>query len=355
MTQFLAYDLQPPQLRPRERPVRRSVGTALAIVVAGLLNLTLVAGAGWGFANSQRVADQLTVWDFEPTSAISRYVERSTFTEYGEFLFRASRPNVLGGEEFEGACGGRHEGVGILGCYHPATRLITLYDVTDPRLDGMEEVTASHEMLHAAWHRLSDSERERVGVLLEAEAESLAGDGAFAARMKFYARTEPGERRNELHSIIATEIADVSPALEEYFSLYFTDRQSIVHLHVVSHAVFVDLEARTEAVIEQLEAVEAQIEADYAAYIAASDVLSADIARFNRRRSNGEFSSQEQFNRERAELIARQDALDSDFTAVQALESRYEALLVELESLNAEAEELNRSINIEPRNEERVG
>lgn len=342
----------PPQFR--ERRVRRPVGSAIAIVLASALNVALVAGAAWGFANPQRVDDQFTVWTFEPSTAISGYIDRANLTEHGQFLFLASEPVVLEPAAFEGSCGSRQEGVGILGCYHPSTQRIMLYDITDERLDGIEEVTAAHEMLHAAWDRLGAPERAELGTLLEAEAAKLAGDEAFAKRMEFYALTEPGERLNELHSIIATEVAEVSAELEAYFALYFADRQALVQLHLVSHAVFVENAARIDAVIAQLDALEAQIDADYSAYLAASDRLTADVAVFNRRARNGEFESEEQFNRERAALISRQDRLDADFAAIEALETNYKALLVELESLNAEAEDLNRSINIQPRSEEKT-
>ena len=35
----------------------------------------------------------------------------------------------------------------VLGCY--ANREISIFNVTDQRLDGIREVTAAHEMLHA--------------------------------------------------------------------------------------------------------------------------------------------------------------------------------------------------------------
>lgn len=360
MTQLLAHELPPPQ--PLHQPGREQHGrprfpfaTTIAIVLATALNLALVAGSVWGFDNPQRVSDQLTVWSFEPSSAVAGYIERASLTEHGEFLFLASEPSVLDPAAFEGACGDRHEGVGILGCYHPSNGLIILYDVTDPRLDGMEEVTAAHEMLHAAWHRLSQAEQTELGALLDAEAAKLADDVAFAERMAFYARVEPGERQNELHSIIATEVFEVSEELEEYFSLYFGDRQAIVQLHVVSHAVFVDLKARTDALVAQIDELQAGIEADYAGYLSASDVLSADVARFNRRAQNGEFSTEEQFNRERSALLARQARLDADFADIRAREATFNALLVDLEALSAEAADLNRSINIEPRDDQQVG
>ena len=40
--------------------------------------------------------------------------------------------------------------------------------------------------------------------------------------------SEPGQRLNELHSLLGTEVAHLSPALERYSHRYFHDRQGIV-------------------------------------------------------------------------------------------------------------------------------
>ncbi len=76
----------------------------------------------------------------------------------------------------------------ILGCY--VTQRIYIYDVKDAKLDGIREVTAAHEMLHAAYERMSSSEQTKVNALLEVEYEKLRNDKDLAERMAFYARTE---------------------------------------------------------------------------------------------------------------------------------------------------------------------
>ena len=116
-------------------------------------------------------------------------------------------------------------------------KTIALFDVTDPRLDGIEEVVASHEMLHAAWDRMSQGEKDRLTPLLDAAYAEQANNKDLVERMAFYARTEPGEETNELHSILGTEVAHLSPALEKYYSQYFSNRQALVALHVKSNAV----------------------------------------------------------------------------------------------------------------------
>lgn len=345
--------LEPPLTRPRPRRSRNRVGAGaiVAILLALLINIGAIVGVVWVFSNAQRVEDQVAVWRFEPSADLVQYVERSGLGDEGEFLFFASRPVIASGEDFDNACAARKEGVGILGCYRPADKSIVLFDVTDDRLDGIEEVVAAHEMLHAAWDRMSAAEREALDPLLEAEAAKLADDPAFAETLAFYAETEPGERLNELHSIIGTEFAEVGPELEEHYSLYFEDRAAVVALHEISNAVFVEQAAAIDELTARMTELSAGIDADYANYNAGFDTLNSDIASFNSRAQNGGFGSQSEFDAERAVLTQRQNDLIALYDSIDARVVEYNDLLAQLEALNATSAELNESINITPRSE----
>lgn len=321
----------------------------LAIVVVTLLPIAALVGVGWVAAHGQRLVDQVAVWNFEPSDTIARYVERSTMTDQGAFLFYATSPVINTDETFDSICSNDEEGIGTLGCYLPATSAIHLYDITDERLDGMEEVIASHEMLHAAWARMSPDELAVISPLLEAQAESMSTDAAFVARMEFYARAEPGERLNELHSILGTEVAELDPRLETHYAALFNDRQALVALHTKSNQVFVDIENQADALVAELDALSASIETDYASYTSGYDDLDADVSSFNSRADAGDFSSASQFNRERAALISRQADLDALYASISERDATYQSKLAELNGLNADVEDLNSSINITPR------
>jgi len=331
------------------RRARFPVIGALAIVVVVAVQLAPVAALGWAAAHGQRIADQIAVWNFEPTADISGYAQRSTMTEQGTFLFYASQPRVNSEDEFDAICSSDEEGVGTLGCYLPASGAIHLYDITDERLDGMEEVIASHEMLHAAWARMGDAEKRIISPLLEKQAAAMSSDPAFVERMDFYARSEPGERLNELHSILGTEVAQLDPRLEQHYADLFDDRQQLVALFTASNQVFVDLENQATALVAELEALGAGIEADYASYTAGFDQLDADVDSFNARADAGDFSSQRQFDRERDALMQRQADLDALYASISARDADYEAKVVQLDGLNADVDDLNSSINIAPR------
>ena len=77
-----------------------------------------------------------------------------------------------------------------------------------------------------------------------------------------------------------------------------------------------------------------------AAYEAAVARFNADVDSFNARASSGAFSSQAQFDRERAALIARGDALDAEVAALNAEVARYNGLVEQLTALDADYAEL---------------
>jgi hypothetical protein len=334
----------PPPPPPKRRWGR--VVIALSVLAAvGIASLLAIS-------NRQHLVDQWTVWNYDTPPVIAAYIERSTMTDHGAFLFKASQPEVATAETFNSVCASQEEGSGILGCYTSGDRKITLFDVTDERLDGIEEVVASHEMLHAAWDRMSLDQQAELTPLLEAEAAKLADDPEFSERMAYYARTEPGERDNELHSIIGTEVAELDPALEEYYAQYFGDRASLVALHVASNAVFVELESASAALVSELDSLRAGIEADLASYNSGYDTLNADISSFNAKADSGGFATQEEFDAARAALLSRRDSLDALFDDITARNTTYEQKSDQLEALNAQAAALNTAINIVPRTSE---
>jgi hypothetical protein len=344
-------EMPPPYFAVRPRRKRRRGRTVVSLVL-----IALVGGSGlWALTHRQYLSDQLTVWNFHASSVVDDYINRSTMTGEGSFLFLASQPKVATAQQFNSVCANHEEGSGVLGCYLPSTKTITLFDVVDPRLDGIEEVVAAHEMLHAGWDRMSDQERNVLAPLLNAEFATLSDDKDLVARMGYYDRNEPGERLNELHSILGTEIAQLPPALEKYYSSYFSNRQALVALHVKSNAVFVDLAAKSAVLVADLATLKTGIETDYANYNSGYDALNKDVSAFNTKADNGGFKSQSEFNSERNALIARQAALDAMFASIQARESIYEDKVKELQSLNALATDLNTSLNIIPRTSDGVG
>jgi len=320
------------------------------IIVGSLIVVLMFAVVIVAFQQRGNIRDLFVVWNYEAPAAIEGYIERSTMTERGAFVFKASVPEIGDAATVNDRCSAHEPGVGVLGCFVSTDRSILLYDVTDDRLDGIEEVVAAHELLHAAWYRMSAAERSEVGALLTVAAEGQ--DEAFQERMAVYTGLPESGRLNELHSIIGTEVAEIPSALEDYYAEWFTDRAALVQLHLTSNAVFEDIQERTDALVAELDTLRDGIDADSEKYNSGYDTLNGDIEAFNRRADSGEFDSTEAFNRERFALLSRQRELDLLYDDIQKRIDTFDARQLELKELNAQVAELNEGLNILPREDD---
>lgn len=308
------------------------VATIVCVFVAALL-----------FFNRQFVVDQLSVWQYKPSSDVVSLATRTGMNDTGKFYFFSAQPAVEEATEFNKQCDRKEDTTAILGCYNG--RNIYIYNVTNQSIDGIREVTAAHEMLHAAYDRLSGSEKSRVNSLLETEYAKLKTDTKLAERMAFYDRTEPGERDNELHSVIGTEISSISPELEVYYKKYFTDRSKVTALHQKYAAVFDDLQSRSQALINQLTTLNKTIEQNSTAYNKDVSKLNQDIESFNAKANSGSFSTQSEFQAERANLLTRANQLDAQRRSINADVANYESLRQQLAAIASQSEVLNKSID----------
>lgn len=307
-------------------------------IVSFSVSVVLILITTWLVLNRQYVIDQINVWNYKPSDAIKQIEARSGLADKGLFYLYASNPQVDGAADFNVNCGKREARSAILGCY--SNRNIYVYDVQNDQLDGIEEVTTAHETLHAAWERMSDADKKTVSALLEAQYASM-NDAKLKERMDYYDRTEPGERDNELHSIIGTEVASISPALEEYYSHYFDDRSKVTALYASYDAVFTKLADESDALYAQLGVLSTEIDTLKAAYQLEASTLSNDIATFNQKANGGGFTSDTEFNKQRAVLINRSKALETQRTLINAKvklynedNTKYQALVIQSEALN---------------------
>jgi len=313
------------------------------IIVNSVICLLLIAASAWVVLNRQFVIDQIAVWQFHSTPQLDALVDRAGMNNHGKFFFLASRPVLDGTQNFNNECARIESTTSILGCY--SNNQIFIYDVTDKALDGVREVTATHETLHAIYNRLSTDEKDKIDVLLEAEYKKLQGNKDYADRMAFYARTEPGERDNELHSVVGTEIAKISPELETYYSKYFTNRQDVVALNKKYMSKFIDLKTKANALAAQINDLTSSITTRTNQYNSDAKKLDSDIRAFNLRAKNGDFTSQAQFDAERSVLATRSSELNDVRSSINSDISTYDKLLAEYNSLASESKKLYNSID----------
>ena len=313
--------------------------------IIGLLTAFLLFGASlWTVFNWQLVVDYASVYDFAPDQEIKALVTDSGMSEKGEFHFYSSYPKITDAEEFNSACQRQEQSSPILGCYIPKTNRIFIYNVDNQDLKGIKEVTAAHEMLHVAYSRLSQRERDWLEPRLEAAYSRLAND-KLRARMDYYAKAEPGEKLNELHSILPTEYADLGQELNDYYAKYFDNRQAAIKLYSDYSQVFYELEDEARGLESKLESDVKLINADTSQYQADIQMFNQEVATFNQRASSGYFKSQTEFNSARSVLVARTYAFEARKTALDQKIDEYNVNVDRLNQLGLKIDKLNKSID----------
>ena len=308
------------------------------IISSFAISSVLIALSIFFVANKQYIVDQIAVWQYQPTSEVSDLVDRSGMNEAGKFVYLASRPKLDATQDFNAECDRVEFVTSILGCYSGSR--IFVYDVTDSQLDGIREVTATHETLHAIYARMGDSEKQKINRLVEVEYKKLENDKDFAELMAFYSRTEPGQRDNELHSIIGTEVATIAPELETYYAKYFTDRQKVVSLNSKYSEVFKSLKLRADELLGQYNSLNASISSGLDRYNADVAAFNNDAISFKQRAESGGFSSQAQVNSEWYSLSARSSQLAATRAVLENDTKQRDSILAEYNSIASQSKKL---------------
>jgi len=224
------------------------VGTTKKIAVIFITTLSVV-GAVFSVNNAQNIIDWWRLRDYTPSARIEAVADRTNMSDEGRKLFYLHDPTLLNKDSFQTSCTVGESTI-VLGCYI-SNQKIYLFDVTEQRLDGLVEVTAAHEMLHAGYDRLSLKEKDRIDKLLT-EAYERIDNERLRGVVENYRKRDPGVVNNELHSILGTEYRNLSRDLEEYYSRYFKDRLTVVSLSESYAEEFEKREAQIESYDKQL-------------------------------------------------------------------------------------------------------
>ncbi|HUD03474.1 MAG TPA: hypothetical protein VMR51_01685 [Patescibacteria group bacterium] len=192
--------------------------------------------------NRYNIHDFIVLRGYKPPQTVAQLAVDDTMSSYGKRLFYVNKPQISDKSSFNSECKSTEQTI-VLGCYTGSH--IYIYKIVDPTLNGIEQVTAAHEMLHAAYDRLGPSERAHVDALVEAAYKKL-NDPRINALADSYQKQEPGSVPNELHSILGTEVSNVGPDLEVYYSKYFSNRAKIVAYAQNYEQVFENLRSQVE-------------------------------------------------------------------------------------------------------------
>jgi hypothetical protein len=313
------------------------------LVVKSIILVSFVFLATLAYLNKQYIIDRVTVWRFIPAAGVLDLVDRAGMNDNGKFFYLAGQPKIETAQDFNNNCQRVEVTTSILGCYNNG--LIYIYNVIDPKLDGIREVTAAHEALHAIYSRIGESEKSKINLLLESEYAKLISDSDFKEKMAFYDRSEAGQRDNELFSIIGTEVASINPELEVYYGKYFSDRQKVVSLNQKYITVFKTVRDKASDLKSKMDIIATDITDKTNQYNSSINKLNSDIQSFNEDAKNNVFLSQEQFDIQREQLVNNIDLIDSRRVYLNNEINQYNVILGEYNSLATQSQDLYKSID----------
>lgn len=224
--------------------------------VSGIALCGIILLTGFVFTQHQLIRDSYIVRTFKQQPASDAVMQQIDLTEKGMFIYKASRPQIQDADLFSVSCKDvSHEHSIVLGCY--TQQRVYVYDVKDERLNGVKQVTAAHELLHAVYERLPESQRKELSTLLVGTANSIE-DQRFKDTIAEYKQAEPGQLENELHSILGTEISVLPEKLEQHYKKYFINRKKIVQFAKQYEHTFTELDTNIKEYDSKLKAIKAE-------------------------------------------------------------------------------------------------
>jgi hypothetical protein len=264
------------QRKPGHNKLLRTIGQLGLVGVLVLLAL-----------NYQTLLDDYALVTFHPGSEMAAIEGRLGLTTKARAVLYRTQPQLDAKADFNRDCDTQPHEL-ELGCFFH--QRIYILRIDNQSLVSEMDVVAAHELLHAVWGGMSPVERDQMTRELERVYTQVA-DADLKQRMEGYAKTEPGEEANELHSILGTEFASLSPVLEAHYAKYFAHRGQIVAAHAAYTGVFNSRRVELESELAQIRSLKGQL-----------GVINRQLETY---RSNGQI---EQYNA----LVPRQNNLVDD-------------------------------------------
>jgi len=310
-------------------------------VVSLLTSLALVALVVLLWWQHWAVYDWWRLRGYQPPAAITQLTTDITMKPSTQHLFYVYHPDLEDKQTFNQNCKSNEKTI-ILGCYVPY-KGIYLSNIQDPRLNGILQVTAAHETLHAAYDRLSTSEKQRVNKLIDQAYASLQDDRIKNTIEEY--RKSGADITNELHSILGTEVRNLPPDLETYYSRYFSDRSKVVTYSENYEKAFTDRKNKVAEDDQQLSSIKQQIDSLEASLSAQQKVLDNKRAQLDAYLVAKDYKD---YNAGVNDYNAQVASYNQNVNRVRGLISQYNSLLEERNALALEENQLINAIQNTP-------
>jgi len=195
-------------------------------------------------------------------SQVIQLANKAGMTELAKNIFYATNPQIDTDRNlFNQHCSAPiSKNTVELGCYTYDNHIYIL-NITNPQLSGEMVVVAAHEMLHAVYAKEDIDSQNLINSEVEIVLQDVKNKN-LTAELKQYNTFEPGQRDNELHSILGTEYASLDIPLEEHYAKYFLTRNNVVNYSNQFKQVFSSLQSQLTTTIQQIKTVKKQMQLD---------------------------------------------------------------------------------------------
>lgn len=305
---------------------------------APLLLFTLLIAALIGWENRWSIHDYIRLQNYNPPQRIIEIADATTMDDETRRMFYVYEPTLLDKDTFRASCPTGEVSI-VLGCYVSGDK-IYLADIDDERLSGIVEVTAAHEVLHVVYERLSAKEKSHINTLLKKTYQELDNE-RIQKNVEEY-RVNGADTNNELHSILASEVRDLPPELEEYYAQYFEDRSRIVSLSEQYESTFTALKEQVARYDEQLDVLRGQIDTIEQRLGVKENELSAQRERLNLLL---EQDRTEEYNAAVPPFNALVNSYNSDIASLRTLINRFNDIVSKRNNIATEQGELIEAID----------
>lgn len=306
--------------------ILKLIGLAIIIIVA------IAVALNWTFFRDFYLSKT-----YQPTSEMAAIRDSLNLTGKGELIFNASHPELNTEDDFNINCQSFDDEEAILGCYTELS--IYIYNITESRLQGIRELTAAHELLHAVYERMSPAEKDSYREALEQTYRD--NQDILKEEIEAY---DSAEQLEEIYVRSGTEIKDLPASLEKHFAEIFKNQDKIVDFYNGYIKVFRQIENELDALKSEMDSLNATIEAKTAEYESRVDSLNSEIDAFNNCADTaGCFASEYAFYARRNQLVAEQNSLNVLYDEIDHLIDDYNT---KVEKYNANVLESNNLQNI---------
>jgi len=313
----------------------RTLSKLLPLVV-----LLAVVFVGWTHVDA--LVDWFKLRGYTPPAAVLTLATQDTMTPAAKHIFYVNHPALVSSAtDFRQDCPENEQTI-VLGCYQSGESGIFVYSVSDPRLDGVQEVTAAHEMLHAAYERLSSKDRTQVDALLEAYYKNDLKAQRIIATINAYKKTEPNDVVNEMHSVFGTEVGNLPAPLEKYYTRYFANRAAVVGFAQNYQNEFTTRITQVNAYDAQLADLKSEISAKEQSLSNQLSQINTDRARLDSYKAAGDYTS---YNSAVPGFNGEVDNYNAGVSQLQYLIAQYNQLVTTRNSVASELRALDQSID----------